>query len=119
MRQDTIAAISTPLGESGIGIVRLSGNNTRPIAQKLFNKRLSNRRLAYGHIIDPESNEVVDEVLVAYMKAPHTYTREDIIEDHSFLWEKIYISNIVKIFKLVVQMMFIAFYVGVYFVIFS
>ena len=46
-------------------------------------------------------------------------TREDIIEDHSFLWEKIYISNIVKIFKLVVQMMFIAFYVGVYFVIFS
>ncbi|MFC1974374.1 tRNA uridine-5-carboxymethylaminomethyl(34) synthesis GTPase MnmE, partial [Chloroflexota bacterium] len=80
MRQDTIAAISTPLGESGIGIVRLSGNNTRPIAQKLFNKRLSNRRLAYGHIIDPESNEVVDEVLVAYMKAPHTYTREDIIE---------------------------------------
>ena len=46
-------------------------------------------------------------------------TREDIIQDHSFLWQKIYISNIVKILKLVVQMLFIAFYVGVYFVIFS
>jgi len=80
MHQDTIAAISTPLGESGIGIVRLSGKGARSIAQKLFDKRVSNRRLAYGHIIDPESNEVVDEVLLACMKAPHTYTREDIIE---------------------------------------
>ena len=46
-------------------------------------------------------------------------TREDIIQDHSFLWQKIYISNIVKILKLVVQMLFIAYYVGVNFVIFS
>ncbi len=78
--QDTIAAISTPIGEGGIGIVRLSGREARPIAQRLFPKQLENRRLIYGHIIDPESADVVDEVLVAYMEAPHTYTREDLVE---------------------------------------
>ena len=80
MYQDTIAAISTPIGEGGIGIVRLSGTEARPIAQRLFPKPLANRRLVYGHITDPENGEVVDEVLVAYMEAPHTYTREDIVE---------------------------------------
>ncbi len=80
MYQDTIAAISTPIGEGGIGIVRLSGNEARPIAQRLFPKPLANRRLVYGHISDPENGEVVDEVLVAYMEAPHTYTREDLVE---------------------------------------
>jgi len=80
MYQDTIAAISTPIGESGIGIVRLSGKDAQPIVQGLFDKQLQNRRLIYGHIVDPESREAVDEVLVAYMKAPHTYTREDIVE---------------------------------------
>ena len=80
MYQDTIAAISTPLGEGGIGIVRLSGKDALPIAQRLFSKQLANRRLVYGHIVDPDSGEVVDEVLAAYMKAPHTYTREDIVE---------------------------------------
>jgi len=78
--QDTIAAISTPIGEGGIGIVRLSGTEARPIAQRLFPKPLANRRLVYGHISDPENGEVVDEVLVAYMEAPHTYTREDLVE---------------------------------------
>lgn len=80
MYQDTIAAISTPIGEGGIGIVRLSGQGSCSIAARLFNKRLSDRRLVYGHIIDPDLSEVVDEVLVAYMAAPHTYTREDIVE---------------------------------------
>ena len=80
MYQDTIAAISTPLGEGGIGIVRLSGKDALLIAQRLFSKQLANRRLVYGYIIDPDSGEVVDEVLAAYMKAPHTYTREDIVE---------------------------------------
>ena len=80
MYQDTIAAISTALGESGIGIVRLSGPDALAIAGKVFDRSLSNRRLVYGHIIDPETDEVVDEVLVAYMEAPHTYTREDIVE---------------------------------------
>jgi len=80
MYQDTIAAISTPLGEGGIGIVRLSGAEARPIAETIFQGKLSNRRLSYGHIIDPDSSEVVDEVLVSYMPAPHTYTREDVVE---------------------------------------
>ena len=80
MYQDTIAAISTPLGEGGIGIVRLSGKHALPIARRLFSDNLPNRRLVYGHIVDPDSGEVVDEVLAAYMKAPHTYTREDIVE---------------------------------------
>jgi len=80
MYQDTIVAISTPLGEGGIGIVRLSGAEARPIAETIFQGKLSNRRLSYGHIIDPDSSEVVDEVLVSYMPAPHTYTREDVVE---------------------------------------
>ena len=80
MYEDTIAAISTPLGEGGIGIVRLSGKEARPIVEKVFRGKLSHRRLNYGHIIDPESGEVVDEVLVCFMAAPHTYTREDIVE---------------------------------------
>ncbi|MBM3132481.1 MAG: tRNA uridine-5-carboxymethylaminomethyl(34) synthesis GTPase MnmE [Chloroflexi bacterium] len=80
MYEDTIAAISTPLGEGGIGIVRLSGEKAHAIAERLFNRPLASRRLVHGHIIDPETAEIVDEVLVSYMAAPHTYTREDIVE---------------------------------------
>jgi tRNA modification GTPase len=50
------------------------------ITQKLFDHQLHNRHLSYGHIIDPATSEVIDEVLVSYMAAPHTYTREDIVE---------------------------------------
>jgi tRNA modification GTPase len=80
MYEDTIAALSTPLGEGGIGIVRLSGTSALAITEKLFHHPLKDRRLVYGHIIDPSTKEVVDEVLVSYMAAPHTYTREDIVE---------------------------------------
>ncbi len=80
MYEDTIAALSTPLGEGGIGIVRLSGPDALAIAQKVFHHPLQDRLLVYGHIIDPATKEVVDEVLVSYMAAPHTYTREDIVE---------------------------------------
>lgn len=79
MYQDTIAAISTPLGEGGIGIVRLSGDEAFPITMAIFRGKLS-RRLSYGRIIDPETGEVVDEVLTSYMEAPHTYTGEDVVE---------------------------------------
>jgi tRNA modification GTPase len=78
--QDTIAAISTPIGQAGIGIVRLSGRDAQAIAQQVFTGQLANRRLALGHIIDPSSGEMVDEVLATYMAAPHTYTREDVVE---------------------------------------
>lgn len=80
MYQDTIAAISTPLGEGGIGIVRLSGTEACSIAEALFRGKLADRRLSYGHIVDPTTNEIVDQVLVSYMAAPHTYTREDVAE---------------------------------------
>jgi len=80
MYEDTIAAIATPLGEGGIGIVRLSGRQARCIAEALFDQPLEDRRLVYGHIVDPKSSEMVDEVLIAYMVAPTSYTREDVVE---------------------------------------
>jgi tRNA modification GTPase len=88
---DTIAAISTPIGEGGIGIVRMSGPEALATLQKIFVRgkdtnlkpetcNLQPYRLHYGHIVDPETAEVIDEVLVSYMKAPRTYTRQDIAE---------------------------------------
>ena len=80
MYQDTITAIATPLGEGGIGIVRLSGDKARSITEKLFSGQLQPNHIAYGHIRDCDNGEVVDEVLVSYMPAPHSYTREDVVE---------------------------------------
>lgn len=83
---DTIAAISTAVGEAGIGIVRLSGKDALNIGNKVFRSvdkdsldRKENRKLTYGHIVD-EEDEIIDEVLIAYMKGPYTYTREDMVE---------------------------------------
>ncbi|GAB4406384.1 MAG: tRNA uridine-5-carboxymethylaminomethyl(34) synthesis GTPase MnmE [Thermodesulfovibrionales bacterium] len=87
MTEDTIAAISTPLGEGGIGIVRLSGRAAVHIVAKLFSSRKNKKleesgshRLIYGFIRDPATDTTIDEVLVAVMKAPNTYTREDVVE---------------------------------------
>lgn len=84
---DTIAAISTPLGEGGIGIVRLSGRDAFRIASKIFSspkkRKLTGaetRRITHGFIIDPSTNAAIDEVLVSIMRAPNTYTREDTVE---------------------------------------
>ena len=81
---DTIAAISTPLGEGAIGIVRLSGTESFAIAQKIFKGKdlykVASHTLNYGHIIDPQTGKVMDEVMVGAMKSPKTFTREDIIE---------------------------------------
>ena len=84
---DTIAAISTPLGEGGIGIVRLSGKDAIRIADILFRSpkhtslsRLKSSRIIYGHIVDPSGAKIVDEVLVSVMRSPHSYTREDVVE---------------------------------------
>ena len=84
---DTIAAISTSsLGSGGIGIVRISGDDAINIADKVFigknGKKLSDAEthtIHYGNIRDEHDN-IVDEVLVSVMKAPNTYTREDVIE---------------------------------------
>jgi tRNA modification GTPase len=85
--EDTIAALSTPPGYSGIGIVRLSGGNAIEIADRVFlspGKKMlrhtPSHRILYGHIVNPADSEIMDEVLVSVMKAPHTYTREDIVE---------------------------------------
>ncbi|MFC1924110.1 tRNA uridine-5-carboxymethylaminomethyl(34) synthesis GTPase MnmE [Chloroflexota bacterium] len=80
MYQDTIAAISTPPGEGGIGIVRLSGGEAHTIVERIYQGKLSHQHLNYGHIIDPECGEILDEVMVSYMESPHTYTREDVVE---------------------------------------
>ena len=81
---DTIAAISTPLGEGAIGIVRLSGTDSFKIAQKIFKGKdlnsVASHTLNYGHIVDPDKNEILDEVMVGAMRSPKTFTREDIIE---------------------------------------
>ncbi|MFC1823339.1 tRNA uridine-5-carboxymethylaminomethyl(34) synthesis GTPase MnmE [Thermodesulfobacteriota bacterium] len=83
--KDTIAAVATPMGMAGIGIVRLSGPRSREIAEKIFVAQnpvedFQRHRLYLGHLIDPSSEKPIDEVLLAYMKAPNSYTREDIIE---------------------------------------
>jgi tRNA modification GTPase len=81
---DTISAIATPPGEGGIGIVRLSGPAAVAIAEGMFRPTrpgpLRSYRLRYGHIIAPDTGEVVDEVLVVLMRAPHSFTREDVVE---------------------------------------
>ncbi len=81
---DTIAAISTPVGEGGIGIIRVSGALAIPIADSIFRKNrnggLLSHRFYYGTIVDPASAEPLDEVMVVIMRAPHSYTREDVLE---------------------------------------
>ena len=78
---DTIAAISTPLGEGAIGIVRLSGTDSFAIAKKIFKgkdlSKVASHTLNYGHIVDPQNQEILDEVMVGAMRSPKTLSRED------------------------------------------
>jgi tRNA modification GTPase len=85
--QDTICAVSTPPGEGGIGIIRVSGRDAVLIASGIFRPRTENgpalgasHTLRYGHVVDPATGELVDEALVSVMRAPATYTREDVVE---------------------------------------
>ncbi|MDP2970766.1 MAG: hypothetical protein Q8P64_16395, partial [Deltaproteobacteria bacterium] len=83
--EETIAAISTPFGESGIGIVRMSGPMAESIVRGLFKTKRDqslfiSHHFHYGEIIDPRGGHPVDEVLVVLMRGPKTYTREDIVE---------------------------------------
>lgn len=81
---DTIAVISTPVGEGGISIIRISGDDAIPVAQKIYRgkdlSKVQTNTINYGHVIDPDSDEEVDEVMVSVMRAPHTYTCEDVVE---------------------------------------
>ncbi|MFH2046971.1 MAG: tRNA uridine-5-carboxymethylaminomethyl(34) synthesis GTPase MnmE [Pseudomonadota bacterium] len=85
---DTIAAISTPAGSGGIGIIKISGKNAKYIASLIFKKsgRKKNyilnesHKLYHGHIIDPDSQKALDEVLLSIMLAPYSYTGEDVVE---------------------------------------
>ncbi|MBW2309485.1 MAG: tRNA uridine-5-carboxymethylaminomethyl(34) synthesis GTPase MnmE [Deltaproteobacteria bacterium] len=87
-KHDTIAAIATPVGMGGIGIIKISGNLSVGIAQKVFRPKhpvrsFENFRLYLGHIIDPGSGLPVDEVLISIMRGPLSYTREDVLEVNS------------------------------------
>lgn len=84
--KETIASIATALSSSGIGIIRISGNEAVEIADRIFvkpdGKKLSempSHTVHYGHIVD-ESKAIIDEVIVILMKAPHSFTREDVVE---------------------------------------
>ncbi|MGH9175380.1 MAG: tRNA uridine-5-carboxymethylaminomethyl(34) synthesis GTPase MnmE [Vicinamibacterales bacterium] len=90
MYLDTIAAVATPPGEGGIGIVRLSGPEAGAIGARIFRRGsklrpvtpadLDSHRLVYGSIVDPDDGRVIDEVMLARMAPPRTYTREEVVE---------------------------------------
>ncbi len=86
--EDTIAAISTPIGKAGIGIIRISGPLSLPIAKNIFKpkkgiKKWESHKLYLGNVLDPKTQKIVDEVLLCYMRSPHSYTREDVVEINS------------------------------------
>lgn len=85
-QEETISAVCTALGEGAIGIIRISGENALPAGEKIF-KAASGKKLAdyapntlvYGHVFDTDGS-IVDEVMAVYMRAPHSYTAEDVVE---------------------------------------
>jgi len=85
-RSDTIAAISTPVGEGGIGIVRMSGAEAIEIAQRVFRranpKPLQPNHVYFGEVVDPDTGAMLDRALLIPFRAPHSYTGEDIAELH-------------------------------------
>lgn len=87
--EETISAVATAAGEGSIGIIRMSGNKAIGILGEIFRGihsktvvDIASQKMTYGHIIDPENQKNVDEVLVLIMRAPRSYTREDIVEIH-------------------------------------
>jgi len=84
---DTICGISTPMGEGGISIIRVSGDKCLDVIDKIFKginsssvKEMKTYTMKYGHIYDIEKNEVIDEVIISYMKGPKSFTAEDVVE---------------------------------------
>ncbi len=99
MNSDTIAAVSTAVGEGGIAIIRISGTNAFSVAGRLFRKgankqsksirttrddvnAMSSHTVSYGHLFDAPEGELLDEVMLLKLCAPRTYTREDVVEIH-------------------------------------
>lgn len=85
MERDTIAAISTALGEAAIAIVRVSGPEAVPVVDKLFRgkgplAKVPSHTIHYGHLVRPDTEERLEEVLVTVMRAPRTFTGEDVVE---------------------------------------
>ena len=81
--EDTICALATPPGEGGIGIIRISGEKSKEILGDIFSfgkREMVNRELTYGHIVDPDTSEEIDEAMAVFLPSPHTYTREDMVE---------------------------------------
>jgi tRNA modification GTPase len=88
INHDTIAAIATPAGQAGIGIIRISGPCAERIARSIFKPEkpldtFKSHHLYLGHLVDPHSGQMIDQVLLSFMEAPHTYTREDVVEINS------------------------------------
>ncbi len=82
---DTIAAIATPAGEGGIGIIRISGPHAHAVGNMVFSRRktgdaAARRSLLYGHVTDPGNGVVIDEGFIVFMDGPCTYTGEDVVE---------------------------------------
>lgn len=79
---ETIAAIASPLGVGGIGVIRISGSSSLAILEQIFSRNtiFSSHHLYHGWIRDPQTGENIDEVMVAWMQAPHSYTGEDVVE---------------------------------------
>ncbi len=85
-KEDTIAAIATPAGYGGVSIIRISGSDAFDVTNKIFKMKnksifdVGKNTINYGHIVDPKTKEVIDEVLVSKMCSPHSFTAEDVIE---------------------------------------
>ena len=99
--EDTIVAISTPYGSGGIGVIRISGKDAFNIASQVFKGKKSfddikSHTINYGKIVNVFTNEVMDEVLLSKMKAPNTFTREDIIEINTH-GSQIVLKNILEL----------------------
>jgi tRNA modification GTPase len=85
MELDTIAAIATPMGEGGIGIIRVSGPESVEVVDKLYKGKeklstVDSHTIHYGHLIDPQSGDIQEEAMVTVMRSPRTFTREDVVE---------------------------------------
>ncbi|MED4600596.1 tRNA uridine-5-carboxymethylaminomethyl(34) synthesis GTPase MnmE [Paenibacillus validus] len=85
MMQDTIAAIATPSGEGGIAVIRVSGDEAVAISDRVYSGKskladVATHTVHYGHIREPESGARIEEVLVTVMRAPRSFTKEDVVE---------------------------------------